>query len=291
MRTILMPCTLAVLLPTLGLPAQAPPAPPAPAEPARVEPPAHPSNPGEPEFDPEAVQRGHDLLVARCGFCHGPNARGGSGGPDLTRSVIVQEDEGGKQLDEFLKVGRPDRNMPRFELSRSELGDLATYLHATIALLANRDTYQLLDILTGDAKAGESFFNGSGGCRSCHSPTGDLEGVGARYDPPTLQSRMLMPPRGPGEGRDALPAYRLPNAIKATVTPASGPAVSGALVRLTDFEVTIYDAASSRMRSWLRSDGVPKVELADPLQGHVDLWRKWTDDDVHNTTRYLATLK
>ena len=43
-----------------------------------------------PGFDQEAVDRGRELLVAQCGFCHGSNARGGQSGPDLTRSAIVQ---------------------------------------------------------------------------------------------------------------------------------------------------------------------------------------------------------
>src|SRR6185436_20943020 len=47
-------------------------------------------------FDQAAVDRGKELLVGQCGFCHGSNARGGSSGPDLTRSELVQSDEGGK---------------------------------------------------------------------------------------------------------------------------------------------------------------------------------------------------
>ena len=62
-----------------------------------------------PPTDPAAVERGQRLHVQECGFCHGANARGGSGGPDLTRSALVQNDENGKQLGEFLQVGRPDR--------------------------------------------------------------------------------------------------------------------------------------------------------------------------------------
>src|SRR5262245_62377872 len=49
--------------------------------------------PAQPQFDPAAVERGQRLHVAQCGFCHGPTARGGSTGPDLTRSVLVLDDE------------------------------------------------------------------------------------------------------------------------------------------------------------------------------------------------------
>ena len=245
------------------------------------------------EFDQAAVVRGRELLVAQCGFCHGANARGGQSGPDLTRSALVQDDEQGRQLGAFLRVGRPDQGMPKFELNDTQLSDLATFLHATIYLAANRRFYQILDIVTGDPKAGEAFFAGAGRCSACHSATGDLKGVGAKYDPATLQNRFIMP-----RGRGALPptgpptpAYLDRNAVRVTVTLPSGQALSGALVRLTDFDVTLYDPATDRTRSWTRSGDVPKVAVTDPLQAHVDLWTRWTDDDMHNMTAYLASLK
>src|SRR5436309_3347155 len=83
-----------------------------------------------PVNDQAAVDRGKALLVEQCGFCHGANARGGSGGPDLTRSVVVQEDEGGKQLGAFLRAGRPDRGMPKFDLPDAQMADLAAFLHS-----------------------------------------------------------------------------------------------------------------------------------------------------------------
>jgi mono/diheme cytochrome c family protein len=185
--------------------------------------------------------------------------------------------------------------MPKFELTPAEVVDLATFLHSTIYSIGNRGAYQILDILTGDPKAGEAFFNGAGGCASCHSATGDLQGVGARYEPATLQERMLMPRearrrRGPQAGRGPLP-WEQPNAVKATVSPAAGAPVTGALVRLTDFDVTIYDPQTKQMRTWLRKDDLPKVVLMDPLQAHVDLLPRWTDTDMRDVTAFLAGLK
>jgi len=86
----------------------------------------------DPQFNQAAVDRGHDVLVNQCGFCHGSNARGGSSGPDLTRSEIVQSDEGGKELSAFLRNGRPDKGMPSFDLPADQIKDLATFLHAAI---------------------------------------------------------------------------------------------------------------------------------------------------------------
>jgi mono/diheme cytochrome c family protein len=239
------------------------------------------------------VERGQAALVAKCGFCHGSNARGGAGGSDLTRSPIVQEDEGGKQLGAFLKVGRPEKNMPKFDLPDQEVADMAAFLHATIEAVSNRRDYKILDIVVGDPKAGAAYFAGAGGCTACHSATGNLAGVGAKYDPVALQQRMLLPRGGGGwgPGRRGFSPHLEANAVKATVTPADGEPVTGALVKLTDFDVTIYDAGSAQLRSWVRTDGVPAVTLDDPLQEHVDHLRKWTDRDMHNMTAYLVSLK
>jgi len=238
--------------------------------------------------DTAAVERGRQLMAQECGFCHGANARGGSSGPDITRSTLVMEDENGKQLGEFLRVGRPDRGMPAFDMPAAQVSDLAAFLHGEIYAASNRRLYKILDILVGDPKAGQVYFNGAGRCASCHSPTGDLKGIGAKHDPVTLQGRLVYPRRGAIPGS---PAYEDRNAVKATIALPSGGAVSGAIVRLTDFEVTIYDAAAGQQRSFLRNGDVPKVTVVDPLQAHLDQLPKWTDADMHNVTAYLASLK
>ena len=240
--------------------------------------------------DRAAVERGGQLLREQCGFCHGPGARGGSGGPDLTRSVLVQEDENGNQLGEFLHAGRPDRGMPKFDFTPAQNSDLAAFLHDAIYTNSNRRLYKILDIVVGDPKAGAAYFNGAGKCASCHSATGDLKGVGAKYDAVVLQGRLLMPRgRVPGPGQPAPPLYMDSTAIKATVTAASE-TMTGGIVRLTDFEVTIYDQASGRQRTWLRN-GDTRVVVTDPLQAHVDHLPQWTDAEMHNMTAYLVSLK
>ena len=133
----------------------------------------------------------------------------------------MQEDEGGKQLGAFLRVGRPDRGMPKFDLPDAQMADLAAFLHSAIYLNANRRLYKILDIVVGDPKAGQAYFNGAGRCSSCHSPTGDLKGVGAKYEPTALQGRLLLPRGGRGSG------------------PPSGPLVRGADRDQSDGDVTV----------------------------------------------------
>jgi cytochrome c oxidase cbb3-type subunit 3 len=245
-----------------------------------------------PPGDAAAVERGQRLHVQECGFCHGANARGGSGGPDLTRSVLVQNDENGRQLGEFLQAGRPDRGMPKFDLPAAQVVDLAAFLHSAIYLNANRRLYKILDILVGDPKAGEAYFAGAGRCASCHSPAGDLKGVGAKYEPVALQGRLLLPRgRVVPPGAAPIPLYAQPTAIRATITTRAGESATGGLVRMTDFDITIYDTTSGAIRSWLRNGDEPNVVLTDPLQAHLDQLRKWTDADMHNMTAYLAGLK
>jgi mono/diheme cytochrome c family protein len=299
--TQVMAAAALLAAPTLGA-QQAPPAPPAQAPPAGAPAPAHPPAPADPDapkFDPAAVERGKQIQVTQCGFCHGSTARGGAQGPDLTRSSLVQSDENGKQLGAFLKVGRPEKAMPAFpNLTEQEVADLATFLHATIEAVSDRGKYKILNILVGDPKKGQAFFNGAGKCASCHSPTGDLSGVAAKYeDPVVLQGRIVMPRGGrrrgpPQPGRPAdVPPFLEPTAVKATVKPASGEPFTGPLILLTDFEVAVYDTARQQPRTWTRRDGSPAVTLDDPLQAHIDMWRRWTDDDLHDMTAYLSTLK
>ena len=156
-----------------------------------------------PKSDPASRDRGKTAFGAACGFCHGQNARGGEGGPDLLHSVVVLEDEGGKELGQFLQMGRPGQGMPAFSgLPQAQATDIAAFLHAEVFAAVIQRSVQV-NIVTGDARAGEAFFNGEGSCSTCHSVTGDLKGIGSKYDPIALQDKAMMPRGGTGFGGPA----------------------------------------------------------------------------------------
>ena len=69
-----------------------------------------------------------------------------------------------------------------------------------------------------------------------------------------------------------------------------GKTVSGTLVYINEFAVTLRDGEGQRM-SFRRDGEVPQVEIMDPLQSHQDLLSMLADSDLHDLTAYLVTLK
>src|SRR5689334_19058604 len=130
----------------------------------------------------QPATRGKEVFGRQCAVCHGVDARGGAhGGADLLQSPIVLDDEGGGVgLAKFLVVGRPAKGMPAFKLPRQQVADIAAFLHARMAAASGSRVN--VDVLVGDPKAGEAYFNGAGGCTRCHAVAGDLAHIAKKYD-------------------------------------------------------------------------------------------------------------
>ncbi|MDE3196853.1 MAG: c-type cytochrome [Acidobacteriota bacterium] len=235
--------------------------------------------------NPEAVARGGPLFTQKCGGCHGNTAKGTNRAPDLVRSLLVLDDEKGILIAPVIRNGRPDKGMPKLNLTEDQISDIVAWLHVQTYSADHRNTYLFLDALTGDAKKGEAYFNGAGKCASCHSVTGDLKGIGSRYDAHDLQGRWLQPARF-GRGRAGAP----PVTVTVKVTLPDGKVLSGTLDRYDDFNVAFRDQ-NGDYHSFLRNGDVPKVEVNDPLKAHLDMLRRYTDDEIHNVTAYLESLK
>jgi cytochrome c oxidase cbb3-type subunit III len=231
------------------------------------------------EITREAYDRGHDQFRAACGFCHGPTAAGGNGGPNLIFSSVIRLDNKGEDITRVIRQGRPDKGMPVVALSPTQIADIVAYLKARVAevdktsgLRPSRD-YDLKKLLTGDAERGKAYFNGAGQCATCHSPTGDLKGVASKYPPIDLQARFLYP-SGVRQ--------------QATVTDSDGQRFAGELLQRDAFDVTLKMTDGSQ-RSW-PADRV-RVQTTDSLAKHRELLPKYTNAAMHDVFAYLETLR
>jgi len=227
-----------------------------------------------------AAQHGAMVFMTNCAFCHGRDAGGGESGPDLTRSDLVKSDTNGDKILAVVHGGRTDQGMPAFNnLSDPDLHAILAFLNQRVHVAATENGQRrgvtAADLQTGNAAAGKAYFDGAGGCAKCHSGTGDLKGIATRLQGLRLEMRMLYP---------GGPAYH----PKATVTAANGHAVSGQLMYRDEFTVGIKDDGGV-YRSW-PADKV-KIAVDDPIQAHVQLFPKYTDDDIHNLMAYIQTLK
>jgi cytochrome c oxidase cbb3-type subunit III len=255
--------------------------------------------PRSPVVDAARADAGKALWATHCINCHGTQARGSDTGPNIIRSETVNFDRSsptpGSVLGPYLKKGHQTQSgKPSASFADDEVVALAQFLRQRVNdTMRGSPIFVAGDVLTGDAKAGEAYFNGEGRCATCHTATAhSLAGVARKYPSAVdLQQRMLFPggTAGRGFGRAAAPAGPDPNAITVTIAPASGAAVSGTLVSEEDFYITYRDTGG-QIRVVRRAPGM-KVTTINPLQGHIDLLDQMSDKYIHDVVAYLETMK
>lgn len=233
----------------------------------------------------EVVESGRAKFAAQCGFCHGRDAAGGSGGPDLTRSLLVAEDVRGDRIGLVVRSGRVDAGMPAFpNVSQSDLSAIVAFIHdektRAETAVGGRRSVEPADLATGNARAGRRYF--ARNCSGCHSANGDLAGIASRLDGLALMMRMLYP------GSEARGAAPPPPPPTVTVTTSDGSVVTGTLVYRDEFTIALTDSAD-RYRSW--PTGAVDFQIDDPLEAHVEQLGRYTDEDMHDVLAYLQTLR
>ena len=249
--------------------------------------------------DPAIIARGKTLFEINCRLCHGADLRGGDmGGVNLLRSNLVLTDQHGELILPVVKGGRNNPGMPVMppfpQIPDDDVKAIAEYIHSVAFTMRGQGNAPasaepiVLNIVVGDANAGKAYFAAK--CSSCHSATGDLQGIAARIsDPVQLQNAWVAGNGGGGRGgRGGGGTNR--REMRVTVTPANGQKIEGRLDRLDDFIVTLTPADGVQ-RSFTRTTDVPKIEINDPLAGHKQLLPVYTDKDIHDVTAYLVTLK
>lgn len=225
------------------------------------------------------IASGGSLFQQNCAFCHGRDAAGGESGPDLTRSKLVAADKGGDKIRPVVLNGltEGDKKMPAFKLSDAEISDLAAFIHdqtkKALVRPGGRRGVDVADLQTGNVAAGKAYFEGAGGCSSCHSPTGDLAKVASRYEGLQLEMRMLYP-------RNAKSTV--------VVTLPSGQKVDGTVAYVDEFTIGLTDK-NGTYRSW--PTATVKYVIDSPVDAHVAQFPKYTDADIHNLMAYMQTLR
>lgn len=239
----------------------------------------------------DVLARGKSLYDANCASCHATDARGvlAKHGPNLLRSTDVYDDKNGELVSANLAKHNPVINLPS-----TDTAAIAGYLHSIQATMGNQGsppgrnpvglTY---NVLVGNVNAGQVAFQKL--CSSCHSVTGDLKGIGTKYDDPkTLQNTWVSGGGGGGRGGRGGGGGQ-----EATVTLANGQKVEGRLVRKDDFLVILMLPDGTR-KSFVIDNGEPKVEVKDPQEAHKKMLLVMDDPDnknMHDITAYLATIK
>jgi cytochrome c oxidase cbb3-type subunit 3 len=250
--------------------------------------------------DPAAIERGKGIFVTTCAACHGADLRGGTtGGPNLLRSQVVLSDQHGELIIPIVRGSRAERGMPALPLEDADIVAVAEYIHSVTATSRNQgapppSAAPPPNPIVGDSKAGEVYFKAK--CATCHSPTGDLQGIATRiHEGKALQTTWVS---GIGTGRRGAPPPAAaggpppvdPRAVIATIAVPGGETVQGPIVRMDNFLITVRLADGSQ-RTFRRVGDNPKVTLKDPLAGHKELLSQLTDKDMHDVTAFLAGLK
>lgn len=222
--------------------------------------------------DKVAAARGERLFVQNCAVCHGKTARGAMA-PSLITSDLVLTDEHGKQLVPFLKKGSSEKGMPAFAtMSDQQLIDITEFLHLQVEDVANRGAYKVLNILVGNAPKGKAYVEAH--CMPCHTAETFAHIASKFHSPEQLQRNWIWPAR---DGN-----------VLAKVKTLAG-TISGRVTQISDFRITLVDS-SGETHTIDRGPGV-EVQMNDQLAAHQELVMTLANDDMHNVTVYLETLK
>ncbi len=257
------------------------------------------SYPTRPPADPAVAARGKAIWEASCSSCHAADMRGTAAGVNLVRNQMVMDDQYAELIGKFIQNPHAAGKAPKMTLSADQVHDLVIYMHTFMnyrTVVMPPDINSAI-LAVGDAKAGQAYFNGSiGKCSTCHSVTGDLRGIGTKYSEPKTMQNNLVAGGGGGGGRGGggAPAAGGDTAsrrtVTVTVTMPDGKKYEGRQIARDDFLVTLMEADGTQ-RTIRRDGDIPKVEVHDPMKAHRDLLLVLKDEDIHNLTAYLVTVK
>jgi len=242
----------------------------------------------------DVLVRGKGLYEANCASCHAPDLRGGPNGTNLMRSGIALRDKQGELVGAAVA-----RHTPALTLVEADIVAITEHVHSIQATAGRQGSPPgrypqglQLNVLVGDPKAGEAYFNTV--CSHCHSVSGDLNSIGSKYSDPRSLQNAWVSGNGSGGGEGGR-GGRGGREKSATVTMADGSKLQGTLVRKDDFLVILILPDGTR-KSIARNPntGLPEVDVKDPNEAHKEMSLALDDAEnkkMHDITAYLWTIK
>lgn len=151
---------------------------------------------GQPLADPALQHAKETYVLFGCAYCHGLNLESRGEATDLMHSALVGRDENGNLIGPLLRAGIPQTAklspMPQFsDLSGQQIAALVRWIHYARAQGRYKESTEAKDTHKGDVEKGKSYFDDK--CDACHSVSGDLAGIGRRYDAAALKEQLLRP--------------------------------------------------------------------------------------------------
>src|ERR1700730_287661 len=227
------------------------------------------------QYAPADIRYGAQIYAAQCAACHGANGTqiGGVdlGGGQLRRASSDQD------LRAVLANGIPGTAMPPFRLDPSEVT-------AIVAYIRNMRNFDSHAGNLGDANRGRAWFEGAGGCTSCHRVNGkgprvapDLSEIGALRSADFLKRKLL------DANGTMLPVNRSVRAVT-----KDGKVINGRRLNEDTYSVQLIDDQEHLLSLDKASLREYTVLTTSTMPSYKD---KMSEQDTADLIAYLLTLK
>ena len=227
--------------------------------------------------DAKEIEAGRVMFRMACAGCHGLHAKGGRGGPDLTRGFYSAGDSDA-DLYGVISGGVSGTEMPSFrdEMDNDMLWRLVSYVRTLPQSGGGR--------VTGDRATGEKLFWGKGSCGQCHrvgtrgSAIGpDLSRAGRQRSVAYLRESVISPDADITDGYATI-----------VVVTEDGKKIEGVSKGLDNFSVRLLDL-SGNLQSFMK-DWVGSVKREDRSLMPSNYGRLFNARELDDLVAYLAGL-
>jgi len=226
-------------------------------------------------YAPADIRYGAQIYAAQCSACHGVNGDQVNG-VDL-RSGQLRRAPSDADLRALVTNGIPGTLMPPFKFDPPELAGIVAYVR-------NMRDFDARAVPVGDPRRGQAWFEGAGGCTSCHRVYGkgprvapDLSDIGAIRTADILQ-RTLLDPNG-----SMLPMNRSVRAVT-----RDGKVINGRRLNEDTYSVQLIDNQEHLL-------SLAKADLAEYTVIKTSTMPSYKDkasaQDLADVIAYLLSLK